>query len=175
MSVQPQVIPSVQDFLAGGAGGSETVKFPNVNDAYQGTVTAERLEQSRMYKQDGIGELEFWDDGKPKLQLVLTLTTEGSGEERRMFMKSLLLKAAKEALASAGQTSFVGGSLSVVHTGVAKNRAKEYRVVFKAGIPEVATGWEPATEPTTEAVVGEVPEGLSPEAVEALKAAGLTG
>lgn len=158
MSVQPEEqqaanLPSVSDFLSGGGGGgAPAVKFPNIGASFTGVVTAERLDQTRVYVGPGkVGPLEFWDDGRPKLQLVLTLAEAGTGEEHRMFLKSGLLKAAKEALAPTGLTSFVGGTLKVTHTGVAKTRAKEYDVEFAA--PEA---------------------GMNDAAIDALRQAGLT-
>jgi len=167
MTTQPEgqqavELPSVSDFLSGGGGGgAPAVKFPTVGSTFEGVVTSEKLDQTRVFVGAGkIGPLEFWDDGRPKLQLVLTMVEIGTGEEYRMFCKSGLLKSVKAELGQHGLNSFVGGTLKVTHTGVAKTRAKEYSAKFTE--PVVAAANEAANN-----------SDLTKEAILALREAGL--
>lgn len=123
------VLPSVDDLLAGGGSKSLSFKDFNVGDSYEGTITALRTVQVRNY--DDPTKLEFWDDGKPKLQIEVTLDTnytdpsddEDTGE-RRVFLFGQKLTAAKEELKRKGLTKLEIGSgfkISLVGTKPAKN------------------------------------------------------
>jgi hypothetical protein len=64
--------PDPNTFLLGGGGKSAT--FPQIGATVTGkiTQTPEVKQKTKM----GSGDLEFWDNGDPKLQLVVTLQTD---------------------------------------------------------------------------------------------------
>jgi len=117
---------TVESLLTSG-GGPASFKFPVIGTSVTGTVTDEQVEQSRSYDPDGPGSLEFWDNGRPKLQLVLTVETEADGP-RRLFAKGLMLKALKSAAAQHGMKSLLGARITVTYVADTPKRAKEYVV-----------------------------------------------
>lgn len=124
-----EALPSVDDLLAGGGSKSLSFKDFTVGDSYEGTITALRTVQVRNY--DDPNKLEFWDDGKPKLQIEVTLATnyadaddEDDNGERRVFLFGQKLTAAKEELKRKGLTKLEIGSgfkITLVGTKPAKN------------------------------------------------------
>lgn len=56
------------------AGGSAYVKWDDLGlgSSVTGTITAVEMRQARKYQST---DLDFWDDGKPKMQAVITLQT----------------------------------------------------------------------------------------------------
>lgn len=60
-------------FLSGGAPGQ---KFPEPGFKWGGTIIAWQMTQQTDLT---TGELKFWDDGKPKMQLELTMQGEPTG------------------------------------------------------------------------------------------------
>lgn len=56
------------------AGGSRYIKWDelNVGASVTGTITAIDMRQARKYQST---DLDFWEDGKPKMQAVITLQT----------------------------------------------------------------------------------------------------
>ena len=124
-----EVLPTVDDLLAGGGSKSLSFKDFNVGDSYEGTIASLRTVQVRNY--DDPTKLEFWDDGKPKLQIEVTLDTdykdpaddEDTGE-RRVFLFGQKLTAAKEELKRKNLTKLEIGSgfkIALVGTKPAKN------------------------------------------------------
>lgn len=63
------------DLIMGG--GVEAAKFVNIGDFVQGPILriGEKT-QVRKFKKDGIGDLDFWDDGTEKWQVRIDLQTE---------------------------------------------------------------------------------------------------
>jgi hypothetical protein len=55
------------------AGSGQYLKWENPGTSYTGTITEVALRQARKYEST---ELDYWDDGTPKMQVVLTLATE---------------------------------------------------------------------------------------------------
>jgi hypothetical protein len=124
-----EVLPSVDDLLGGGGSKSLSFKDFSVGDSYEGIITGLRTVQVRNY--DDPTKLEFWDDGKPKLQIEVTLDTdykdpaddEDTGE-RRVFLFGQKLTAAKEEIKRKGLTKLEIGSnfkITLVGTKPAKN------------------------------------------------------
>lgn len=124
-----EALPSVDDLLAGGGSKSLSFKDFNVGDSYEGTITGLRTVQVRNY--DDPNKLEFWDDGKPKLQIEVTLATDyadpaddDDSGERRVFLFGQKLTAAKEELKRKGLTKLEIGSgfkITLIGTKPAKN------------------------------------------------------
>lgn len=79
-----------------------SAKFPKVGTKVAGRVTTDAQEiQQRDFDS---GELLFWDDGKPRMQLVVTVdagitdpTIPGDDGERSIYIKGQMLQATREA------------------------------------------------------------------------------
>jgi hypothetical protein len=107
---------SVEDFLA--AGGAPAAKFPSIGTTIKGIV-----ESSVVSQQTDIstGKPKCWDDGNPRMQIVITLATDerdvaidNDDGHRRLFVKGQMLTALKDALRTAGVTApEVGATLAV--------------------------------------------------------------
>lgn len=139
---QQHTTPSAEDFLLGGSVPS--AKFPVPGTTVVGRITERPpVEQQRDYT---TGEAKFWEDGKPQMQLVVTLATELRDPEiqdddgtRRVYVKGQMKNAVAQAVRAAGAKGLeVGGVLSVTYArdGVAKNprfnAPKEYTAQYVA-------------------------------------------
>jgi hypothetical protein len=170
-----QPAPSAQDILGGGASGPPSVKFPTVGTTFTGTAISEEVQQQRDFT---TGDLQFWNDGKPKWQVVLTCS-DADGELHRLFFKSQMLTAAKAALRDLGMASFEPGcKVTVTFTGynAVNTRAKDYSVqISKGSVIDIATEPAAPAAPAAEAPVvsPEQVQSLGAEAQDALRAAGL--
>lgn len=105
------------------AGGAPSAKFPAVGCSVAGTITQQpEVQQVRDFS---TGEPQYWPDGKPKQQLVVTLATDERDPQindddgtRRLFIKGLMLKAVRDAVRKAGARGLeVGGRLEVTYVG----------------------------------------------------------
>lgn len=137
---------TLEGFLGGG--GSPSASFKEVGTVVKGTVTAAELSQQTEF---GTGTPKTWDDGKPMMQIVVTLQTDERDAtidddegERRLFVKGAMLKSLRDAVKGAGvKTVEVGGTLAVKYTGDAApskpglNGAKQYVVQYKVPEPAV--------------------------------------
>lgn len=109
----------IEGFL--NASGAPAAKFPTIGTTVKGTVTGAEVKQQT----DLDGKPKSWDDGNPRMQLVVTLATEERDPEiadddgsRRLFIKGAMLKAVREAIKTAGaRTIETGGTLAVKYTG----------------------------------------------------------
>ncbi|MGQ4350502.1 hypothetical protein [Streptomyces sp. SAS_275] len=183
MTVPTQQVPSADDFLMGG--GVPSAKFPTLGTAVSGRITERpTVEQQRDFT---TGELKFWDDGKPQMQLVVTLATSERDPEnpeddgtRRLYVKGQMKNAVASAVRSAGARGLeVGGTLTVTYArdgqksnprfNAPKNFDAQYiaAAVNELNTPEPATAQQPA--PTAGAPVAQVP-GLTPEQIQAAMA-----
>lgn len=115
---------SAEQFLSGGA---PTQKFPREGFTWGGTVESwEMAQQTDMET----GELLFWNDGKPRMQLVMNMQGEATGitwetnaykqvalpdddGSRRLFVKGNLQKAVAKAIKDAKATLEPGAYLEV--------------------------------------------------------------
>ena len=156
-----------------------SVKFPTVGTNYKGMVLDQDVMQQREYSPDGPGELKFWNDGKPMMQIVLTVQ-DAAGEASKLYIKGRMMGVAKAAVRQAGLPSFVAGTrIDVTHTGVASNRAKEYTFgVTKGDLPVSEVKHETTVEEDRATMAAKVEEksddgGLTEEQLATLKAAGL--
>lgn len=134
--------PDPNAFLMGG--GAKSAKFTNPGDKVDGIITATEVTQQTDFK---TGAPKNWDDGKPMMQLVITLQTEDREDPdddgiRRLFCKGSVkrpttLGAVRTAVTEAGVKELaVGGRLQVVYTGdgeksnPAMNAPKEYKAKY---------------------------------------------
>ncbi|MGM9380306.1 hypothetical protein [Streptomyces antibioticus] len=112
--------PSADDFLMGGS--TPSAKFPTIGTAVTGRITTKpTVEQQRDYT---TGEPKFWDDGKPQMQLVVTLATnerdpavQDDDGTRRLYVKGQMKNAVAQAVRAAGAPGLeAGGALTVQYT-----------------------------------------------------------
>ena len=135
-------IPSTADLLAGGA---PAAKFPTIGTTVKGTVLKAEVTQQTDFDS---GEPKFWDDGKPMLQIVLTIQTDerdpdivNDEGERRIFVKGQMLQALRSALRAVGARDITpGDTIAVQYTGDGEakrgmNPPKLYAVQVKKGSP----------------------------------------
>ncbi|USH45348.1 hypothetical protein SEA_RUTHIEJR_70 [Mycobacterium phage Ruthiejr] len=109
--------------LAGFFGsGVPSAKFNTIGDTVGGKIVAEpTIEQQRDY---GTGAPLVYDDGNPRMQMVITVQTDLCDPEvpdddgqRRLFVKGAMKYAIGQALKAAGkQQPEVGGELYVTYT-----------------------------------------------------------
>lgn len=151
-------IPSANDFLMGESVPS--AKFPQIGATVTGTICEPPVvQQQRDYT---TGELKFWSDGNPMMQLVVTLqTTERDPDivdddgRRRVYVRGQLKKAVQRAVKATGAPGLeVGGQLTVTYardgqpTNPRFNPPKEYTATYH---PPAAGATEPTTSPTAPA------------------------
>jgi hypothetical protein len=128
----------VQDFLF--SGGVKAAKFEALGDLIEGTVTdAVIAQQTSMESNEPI----FWPDGRPRMQLVVTLQTSLNDDDddnglRKIYAKGGRYEVAsgkgqsmKDAIADAVRKSGAksletGGKLKVGYTGEGKKTSRGY-------------------------------------------------
>lgn len=115
---------SAEAFLAGGA---PTQKFPKVGFTWGGTVESWEMSQQTDME---TGALKYWDDGKPRTQLIMSMQGVATGitwetnqyrqvvlpdddGSRRLFVKGGLQSAVAKALREAKSKLEVGAYLEV--------------------------------------------------------------
>ncbi|TDE20855.1 hypothetical protein E1295_47015, partial [Nonomuraea mesophila] len=150
------------DFLMGGgipSGHAVFDKAPH-GTALTGTVTATpTVEQQRDLD---TGKLKFWDsDGKPMMQLVVTLQTDLRDPEmhddsglRKLYVKGNMLAAIRTAVRAAGAKGLEpGGTLTVTYVSdgeqkkAGKNPPKIYTAVYVAPAAAAANAFVQGGQP----------------------------
>jgi hypothetical protein len=173
------------DFLLGGAGKSAS--FHNVGDTVTGKIvtTPEVRQKTKM----GTGEPEKWDNGDPKLQLVITLATDERdphdpdddgvrklyvGGSKKPESHSMHAAVAAAVVTSGAKGLEVGGTLTVTYTGdgVSKtpgfNPPKQYSATY---VP-AAAGFLAADQQTPAPAATAAPATPAPAAAPAVAPAG---
>lgn len=150
-------IPSTADLLAGGA---PAAKFPTVGTTVKGKVINAEVTQQTDY---ATGEVKTWDDGSPRLQIVITVQTDerdpdipNDEGERRIFVKGQMLQALRSALRAVGARDITpGDTIAVQYTGDGEakrgmNPPKLYAVQVKKGSPvaDLLSGQDTTAPPT---------------------------
>jgi hypothetical protein len=160
--INNEVLPSVDDLLAGGGSKSLSFKDFKVGDSYTGVISGLRTVQVRNY--DDPTKLEFWDDGKPKLQIEVTLDTdykdatddEDTGE-RRVFLFGQKLTAAKEEMKRKGMAKLeIGSEFTITLTGTKPAKNPRYNDVKLYGIELKPSTSNPAVDALLSAGATEV-------------------
>ena len=77
--------------------GAPALKFEKPGDTHEGTITAAEVRQQTKF---GTGEPEYWDNGNPKLELVITLNHQG--DLGRIYAKGQMQAAIRDAVTKAG-------------------------------------------------------------------------
>lgn len=139
MSITPE------QFLMGG-GGAPSAKFKSLGDTVAGQVLDYEMRQQSDLETNS---LKTWDDGRPMMQLVVTLQTterdagiEDDDGKRRVYVKGLLQQAVRDAIKAAGGKKLeVGGTLTVRYVG---DEAPKRRGVNGAKIYQAH--WQPGAD-----------------------------
>jgi hypothetical protein len=135
-----EILPDANDLLAGSSVPSLSFKDTTVGEGYEGTITGLRTVQVRNYEDPT--KLEFWDDGKPKLQIEVTLATEYADTSdpdddgsRRVFLFGQKLRAAQEEMRKKGIKKLeVGSTFKITLVGTKPSTNKRYNDVKLYGI-----------------------------------------
>jgi hypothetical protein len=133
------------------SGGAKSFPFASIGDSVEGTVVDAEVRQQTSME----GELLTWADGKPRMQVVITLQTELRDDESDDGLRTIYAKGGKfdigrgegtsmrDAIAEAvkGQKLEEGDSLVVVHSGmgVAK-RGYQAPKLYTAGFRKAKVG-----------------------------------
>ncbi len=142
-------LPDPNDLLSGKSVPSISFKDAKVGDSFTGVITELETAQVRNYE---TGDPEFWEDGNPKLQIVVTLATEyGDGAEddgeRKVYLFGQKLQAAKAAMKEAGVTKLEKGfQFTIAFVGEKPSSNKKYNNVKLYGITIVPSKSNPAVD-----------------------------
>ncbi len=157
VEINTEMLPDPNDLLGTRSIPSISFKDAKVGTSFTGTITDLRTVQVRSYD---TGEPEFWDDGKPKLQIEVTLATsylddslEGDDGTRRVYLFGQKLAAAKQEMKNKGFSKLEKGmkfTISFVGEKPASN--KKYNNVKLYGI-ELEKG---TSNPDVDALLGDV-------------------
>lgn len=108
---------SLNDLLAGGA---KTIKLETVGETITGTIRNIATKQVTSF---GSGQPEFWDDGNPKMQIVITIDAPELPEGEGSFYtkawgtdKQALAAAVAETGLTADQALAPGNEITITHT-----------------------------------------------------------
>lgn len=144
---------SADDFLSGG--GAPSAKFPTPGARTEGFVTGWETMQQRDFD---TSKPKFWDDGKPMMQLAITLQTtlrdpsvHDDDGLRRIFVKGQLKAALQDAMKAAGGAKLEQGAYIAVtytHDGEPRQRGakppKQYRAEYTPAGPASLQQPDPA-------------------------------
>lgn len=139
-STSPHQDPT--SFLMGS--GVPSYKFETPGQVAKGTIVSLDLQQQRDYKTNA---LQYWDDGKPRMQLRVVLQTDEHDDDtddglRAVYVKGESQKAVRDAVRAAGaKTIEVDGVLAVAYIGdgeqtdVRLNPPKLYKAEYRPPRP----------------------------------------
>jgi hypothetical protein len=139
VNIDTEILPDPNDLLGTRSIPSISFKDAKVGDSFTGVITDLRTVQVRSYDS---GEPEFWDDGKPKLQIEVTLATdyldpmldEDDGT-RRVYLFGQKLSAAKQEMKAKGLSKLEKGmKFTISFTGEKPASNKKYNNVKLYGI-----------------------------------------
>lgn len=132
-------LPDPNSLLSSQSVPSISFKDAKVGDSFSGTITDLETAQVRNYE---TGEPEFWEDGNPKLQIVVTLATEyidpdldGDDGSRKVYLFGQKLTAAKQAMKDANVSKLEKGfGFAISFIGEKPSSNKKYNNVKLYGI-----------------------------------------
>ena len=130
---------SFNDLLAGGA---KTIKFDSIGETITGIIQSVTTRQVTTF---GSGQPEFWDDGNPKMQIVITIQSDDLEDGEGSFYakawgsdKQALAAGIAAAGLTADQALAPGNQITITHTELrphknpAFNASKIYSFDFVA-------------------------------------------
>lgn len=108
---------SLNDLLAGGA---KTIKLDSIGETITGTILSVNTKQVTAF---GSGAPEFWDDGNPKMQIVITIKSDDLEDGEGSFYakawgtdKAALSAAVAMSGLTADQALAPGNEITITHT-----------------------------------------------------------
>jgi len=119
-------------------GTAPAVSFDDIGETHEGTVIRAEVRQQTGFED---GALQYWPDGRPKLQAVVTFEGEPDDDEddgvRTLYVRGLMHRAFQDALRTAKLRDLSPGSwFKVTYTGDGEpprrgmNGPKQYEVVI---------------------------------------------
>ncbi|MGZ4610440.1 MAG: hypothetical protein ACXV2H_09310 [Actinomycetes bacterium] len=154
------------------SGGARSAKFPEVGTIVKGTITTPpTLSQQTDFT---TGALKTWDDGKPMMQLIVTIATDEKDDVeddglRSLYVKGAMQAAVKDAIRKAGARGLeVGGTIAVKYTGdgVAKQRGmnppKQFAAQYVAPTAKAVDDFLATPEPASAAPAASKPVDTDP-------------
>ena len=127
--------------LMGSAGRS--AQFKEHNDQTWGVIVHSEVRQQSKFE---TGELLFFDDGMPRMQVIITLQTEEHLDDdddglRKLYVRGQMIKAVQAAVLKTGQRGIAtGGKLLVRYMSDAEPKrkgmsgAKQYFAKYEAPV-----------------------------------------
>lgn len=120
---------ALDDLFAGS--GAPAFKFDTVGTKITGIITGLDVRQQTDFDS---GEAKVWDDGKPMLEMVITLATslrdkdiEDDDGERRVFCRGAMLTAMKQAVRAIKETKpVIGGKVTITHSGLGEAKKRGF-------------------------------------------------
>lgn len=127
-------LPDPNDLLSSVSVPSLSFKDVKIGTTYTGIITDLQTVQVRDF---ATGDPKFWDDGKPQLQIQVTLDTdlrddsiEDDNGERRVYLFGQKLTAAKQALKDSGLSKFeLGSKFTIKFSGEKPAKTKGFNPV----------------------------------------------
>lgn len=124
-------LPDYNDLLTSQSIPSISFKDAKIGESFTGTITNLETAQVRNYE---TGDPEFWEDGKPKLQIVVTLATdyidptlESDDGSRKVYLFGQKLAAARQAMKDSGFTKLeLGTKFTITFSGEKPSSNKKY-------------------------------------------------
>lgn len=128
----------VNQFLMGS--GARSWKHENKGDSVKGAIVSMEMRQQTDFMTK---KPKFWDDGRPRMEAVVTLQTEEREDDeddglRRVYVRGQMQKAVTDAIRAAGARGLSeGGVLAIQFTGLGEkkqgmNPPKLYRARYEA-------------------------------------------
>lgn len=166
------------------SGGGTYLKWENPGTSYTGTITDVTMRQSRKYEST---ELDTWDDGTPKMQIVLTLATDYRDQSQpdddgTRQISINLWSGQKKSLVAACKNAGVpepvkGMTFTATHvSGVGNAKApRVFEYVLKAGPSGIAALLDAETPATNQATPIEQARSLLALGVSSSEVAAATG
>lgn len=114
------------------------VKFDAIGESVSGEVQRVEIRQQSNFES---GELQFWPDGRPKMQAIVTLQTDPDDEDddgiRALYVRGYMQRAFQDAVREAKMRDLtVGSNITVTFTSEGTpprrgaNAPKEYKVTI---------------------------------------------
>lgn len=150
----------LDDLFAGG--GAPAAKFAKIGDSITGVITNAEARQQTDFDS---GEPLTWDNGDPRMEVVLTLSTtlrdpdiEDDEGERRVFCRGQMLTAMRQAVKKAkDKKPRIGGRITVTYSEDGEAKKKGFNA------PKLFTvAYEPPNDVAVESLFDEPAEAAAP-------------
>lgn len=119
------------DFMSGATGGLPAYRFAAIGDSVRGQI----LHVTKLEDREPDGTVKRWDSGDPKHVWVFDLDTDGDGTaDQALWVRGNMVKALREALATAGLKPADRPIIEVKHHAVGEVKTRGYSApkLFKA-------------------------------------------